>query len=260
MSRWSFGVSDFGRRHPPRRTRSSFVHEIFDLMDELGAMDLHDDIRRRILEVTARQGITMFAVSRLPQPRLKIAAYMLMRSWPQEWLTYYDARSYYRHDPIATACFATVRPFIWSTITAGPLSDMERRIMKDAHDIGMINGLSVPIVDINGFQAVVSMAGRGFDLDPDGLKALHLLSLVAFETAERISGNGKVRCSPPLSVREQEVLQYAASGLSQRETAERLGISVETTITHTRKARVKLGAANVTHAVVKALQERQIRL
>lgn len=236
-----------------------FVRDVFDLMDDLGSMTCHDLIRSKILKVTGCEGVTMFTVARLPQPRLRIASYTLLTSWSAEWLTHYDARGFYRHDPIVTACLSAVRPVVWSNVTATPLSNVERRVMDDAREIGMADGMSVPIVDINGFQAVVSMSGQLFAPGPDGLKALHLLSLVAYETAERLAGVPG-RASARLSPREQDVLQYAAAGLGQQDIADRLGISIQTAITHAKSARHKLGAANTTHAVVKALREGKIRL
>ncbi|MDQ2914240.1 MAG: LuxR C-terminal-related transcriptional regulator [Chloroflexota bacterium] len=54
-----------------------------------------------------------------------------------------------------------------------------------------------------------------------------------------------------LSEREVEVLQFAGSGLTNREIAERLSLSQHTIARHLANARAKLGAANRTEAAVK---------
>ena len=54
-----------------------------------------------------------------------------------------------------------------------------------------------------------------------------------------------------LSEREVEVLQFAGTGLTNREIAERLSLSQHTIARHLANARTKLGAANRTEAAVK---------
>jgi DNA-binding CsgD family transcriptional regulator len=61
----------------------------------------------------------------------------------------------------------------------------------------------------------------------------------------------KRRRKTGLSEREVEVLQLAATGATNREIAERLSLSQHTIARHLANARVKLGAANRTEAVMK---------
>ena len=56
----------------------------------------------------------------------------------------------------------------------------------------------------------------------------------------------------PLSDREQEVLQYLAEGLSNREIAQKLTVSLSTVKTHTRNIYGKLGVNSRTQAIVQA--------
>jgi len=64
---------------------------------------------------------------------------------------------------------------------------------------------------------------------------------------ERITGNG------PLSVREMEVLNYAAMGKSNKEIAEVMGLSESTIKNHFSSILRKLHANDHTHAVTLAL-------
>ena len=54
-----------------------------------------------------------------------------------------------------------------------------------------------------------------------------------------------------LSEREVEVLQLAGTGLTNRDIAERLGLSQHTIARHLANARAKLGASNRTEAAMK---------
>lgn len=241
--------------------RLGFIADVFELMDALGALDDEASIRAAILSVVGRCGLDHFAVCRLPQPRYRIAKYMLLKKWPDEWLRHYDARGYYRADPVVSRCFSDLRPFTWSDIDTGePENELPRRIMGEAADHGLAAGLSIPISDINGFQAVVSMAGARVAMEASDRRALHLLGLAAFEVAERLAGRPEHRAKGGLSPREREVLQLSATGLTSGAVADRLGISNGTVVTHLKGAREKLGALNTTHAVVRALRSRQIRL
>jgi len=56
----------------------------------------------------------------------------------------------------------------------------------------------------------------------------------------------------PLSERELEVLQLIAEGLTNREIASRLFVSLNTVKAHTRNIYGKLGVHNRTQAVAKA--------
>ncbi|WP_307722109.1 response regulator [Duganella callida] len=70
---------------------------------------------------------------------------------------------------------------------------------------------------------------------------------IAMELAQHM-GQG------PLSSREMEVLNYAASGHSNRRIAERLTISEETVKAHMKNVLAKLAANDRTHAVTIALR------
>ncbi|MTV36767.1 response regulator transcription factor [Duganella radicis] len=70
---------------------------------------------------------------------------------------------------------------------------------------------------------------------------------IAMELAQHM-GQG------PLSSREMEVLNYAASGHSNRRIAERLTISEETVKAHMKNVLAKLAANDRTHAVTIALK------
>ena len=56
----------------------------------------------------------------------------------------------------------------------------------------------------------------------------------------------------PLSGREKEVLQYLAEGLSNREIAQKMTVSLSTVKTHTRNIYGKLGVNSRTQAIAQA--------
>ena len=63
----------------------------------------------------------------------------------------------------------------------------------------------------------------------------------------------------PLSKRQTQVLQYAAEGLTRRETAISLGISPDTVRQHRYVVMLKLNAKSMTQAVAIAIREGLIK-
>jgi LuxR family quorum sensing-dependent transcriptional regulator len=90
-------------------------------------------------------------------------------------------------------------------------------------------------------------------------QARSLLYMAASEAAirmERLVGDdvkrvGSLACLTP---REQSVLRHASIGMTLRETAKSLGLGEETVRSHFKKAQIKLGAHNRTHAVAQAMR------
>jgi len=64
------------------------------------------------------------------------------------------------------------------------------------------------------------------------------------------NGRRRPQLGEPISVREQEMLMYAATGLTHQQTAEVLGVSPSTVRTHIHHAIIKLGVHDSTSAVL----------
>ena len=88
-------------------------------------------------------------------------------------------------------------------------------------------------------------ANEGFSL----LYAKKLLSILKAATAQKIGG-----LMDPISEREMEVLHLIAAGLSNREIADKLFISLNTVKTHTKSINSKLSVRSRTKAVARATE------
>lgn len=232
------------------------VNEAFEVIDALRSLTSIESISRLLSEALASFGIHAFLMTRLPSRNERIDPYILIKSWPREWLLRYGRQGYYGHDPVAQTCFATLRPFEWSNASwDGCDPQRARRVMEEAKEFDLNCGVMVPMHDLSGRQASLSMAGRKLDLPPSGLKAIHLISLYAFASAD-----DALFKRPRLSRREREVLTWTAHGKSTWEVGEILKISQSTVATHLKSAKLKLEGTTVTHTVVQALRHREIQL
>lgn len=232
------------------------VSEAFELIDELRALAEPEAISRRLCAALADFGFHALLMTRLPARTERIDPYILLMSWPREWLQRYGHQGYYRHDPVAQHCFSTLRPFIWSRASwSGCDPERARRVMDEARDFGLDDGVIVPMHDLSGRQASLSMAARSLDLPPSGLKVIHLVSLYAFASVDELSSR-----RPRLTRRERDVLAWTAEGKSTWEIGAILRISQQTVATHLRNAKLKLNSTSVTHTVIQALRQREISL
>jgi LuxR family quorum sensing-dependent transcriptional regulator len=123
----------------------------------------------------------------------------------------------------------------------------------------MGKGLIIPLGRPANIPACVWLAGEDPDLDDDVKRAIQLIALFASSMAHVLSNAADI---PPhtsrLTVREREVLTWAAQGKSAWEIGKILNITKRTVEEHTKNAIRKLGAVNRTHAIVVSLRERII--
>lgn len=113
---------------------------------------------------------------------------------------------------------------------------------------GRINGAPVDVV---GECASVGAARRsGLDAD----------AIMVANANEPLDTDSDAGYHEPLTAREVEVLERLAEGLPNRAIAARLGISEQTVKFHVAAVMAKLGAANRTDAVRRAVGEGLITL
>lgn len=96
-------------------------------------------------------------------------------------------------------------------------------------------------------HALRTARGGGFVVHPRLLKTL-------------VSGDGRAQPMPPLTQREQDVLQMLAAGLEANAIARELGISLNTCRGYVKSLLTKLGAHSQLEAVVIAMRNGLIRV
>jgi LuxR family transcriptional regulator, quorum-sensing system regulator BjaR1 len=241
---------------------ADFVKDSFDLITNFDGLRTLDQLRDSLTSHLARCGIEHFVICRVPPPgQQTLAPLFLVDRWPKEWLDYYDKQKFVRYDPITARLLSHCDPFFWSEVPVDRREQpMAYRIMAEATEFGMIEGLSIPIFDPSGFSGCISMSGPKLDMPAESQRALHMVSLFAHGTAERLHRVAARDAAETLTDREREVLRWIAVGKTYDDVGDILGISARTVEAHLRHAKAKLGTVNTTHTTVVALQQRAIRL
>ncbi|MCB1592690.1 MAG: LuxR family transcriptional regulator [Alphaproteobacteria bacterium] len=186
------------------------------------------------------------------------AGHGILRNYPESWMKHYVSNRYVGNDPVPLHCFRTIRPFTWSYVTQNlKISKFQKRIMDEANESKLLDGMAVPIHGINGELSGVGMASSagGVELNEIVINKIRAfcfqfhMAYTALLTAEENADGGIF-----LTDREREVLLWAAEGKSDAVIADILGISYSTVRFHINNAYNKLSSNERIYAVTKAIR------
>lgn len=185
------------------------------------------------------------------------AGHGVMRNYPDEWMSHYMSNGYDRVDPVPRYCFATSKPFTWDWVVKNAdLANAQRRVMDEANEAMLLDGMAVPIHGQNGELAGVGLASSRGKLRPD----INLLSKVRaiayqFHLAYTDRQRAFYDTNPiQLTPREREILLWAAEGKGDSVIADILGISYSAVRFHMNNIFNKTGVNDRTLAVAKAIR------
>lgn len=191
----------------------------------------------------------------------RCAEHGVIHNYPLDWMKYYATKEYSRHDPVYLTAKNSCRPFTWRSIMQGKsLTRTQRRVMNEAHEAGLKDGVGLSIRGPLGEVVGVGLASSIGDVDvsPDSLSELYLLihQFHYCNTNLALHPLPQINALPPtiLSDREREILIWCAKSKSNSVIAELLGISAKTVDFHLANIFKKLGVNTRILAVLKAIQ------
>jgi LuxR family transcriptional regulator, quorum-sensing system regulator BjaR1 len=205
-------------------------------------------------------GYTHFIVTGLPSQGQRFENLVLERFWPEDWMSHYVSRDYIRRDPVAIASPVYRAPFTWKEawIRASELGSAGDRIMMEAADVGLKDGMCVPIPVRNALAGCISLAGEDPITKKDALEPVNVLSLTFAGRLQLLIDQKDRPKGLTLSDREREVLSWVAEGKTAWEISRILGISDSTVNKHIAGAMRKTGSVTRAQAVAKALTAMEI--
>jgi len=189
------------------------------------------------------------------------AGHGIVKNYPDDWMSYYEANHYEKLDPVPQQAFASLWPFIWDSLEKiRELKPEQKTIMNEAREAKLLDGVGIPICGHNGELAGVGVASSLGGTRPDKnllskLRALAHQFHLAYTDLEKTE-----RCAEAnirnvhLTSREKEILQWAAEGKSDAIIADIIGVSHSTIRFHMNNIFKKLNANERTLATVKAIR------
>ena len=138
------------------------------------------------------------------------------------------------------------------------MSVEQLRVMNEATEFAMLDGVCVPVYEPFKAPAVVTMAGDRIILDRKDMPVLEMVSTHAFRALQRLHAAADEPVYKELTNRERDILTWTAAGKSAQDVACILAISKLTVERHLSNIREKLDATNTVHAVTKSVQRGDI--
>jgi LuxR family quorum sensing-dependent transcriptional regulator len=234
------------------------LDQTLELMRTLDRAHGEADVCKAVLNTARRFGAEYVLAGTIPipgaQPREQ-RSHVVLEHWPAGWSQRYFSRGYLFRDPAIRRIATDTRPFLWDELE--PLcadNPNGQVIMDEAGEFGLKQGLTIPLLTLEGETAGFSLGGERLEVSPEERGMLTLLATYAMGRAIALRESGQSTVEVSLSKRESEALQWAAEGKSEWEIGLLMGISEHGVDKHMRATRRKLGTTNRTHAVAEAIR------
>jgi LuxR family quorum sensing-dependent transcriptional regulator len=243
--------------------RSEFRHfdNVSASIEQFGQATTVASLASHISAAAAAYGYDKFLFAAAPNiVRKDFTDLVLLREWPADWFKEYVAEGYHAHDPIAANARGQCKAFRWKDVPFKASDQKTNHLMQTAaHGYGMREGLCIPIHGMHGYEAAISFSGADVDETPSAFMAMELMAMYAMSQLVRLRQN---KTEPPtvLSLREREVLTWAAIGKTAWDTGCILSISTDTVNKHMASAMRKLKAYTKTQAVAESIRRGEISL
>jgi DNA-binding CsgD family transcriptional regulator len=198
-------------------------------------------------------------------PRLQQSAqHGILSSYPEDWVAYYLSQGYDEIDPVRKEAKRQIAPFTWKQLQLKKgLTVKQLLLFEEAADAQLYGGLGMPLHGPEGTSAGIGLASssKGVACDQQSLWSIYNLSVQFYANYWRLNETTVSRMRRiNLTSRENEVLQWLATGLTKAEIADKLTISHHTVDYHTRRLLDKFRARSVTAAVHFATAQGYIKL
>lgn len=230
-------------------------------LEDLQAQTDFGGVKKVVQSTFQSYGFDHFIISGLPEPGVRVEDLVLLSGWKTQWYDRYASGGYIHLDPVARHCFATSMPFDWSAAPYDAEFDLQaRRIMQEARDFGMDDGLCIPVHLEAGALGAVSLVGQTGHLSASDRMELHMFALYAHGRLSFIANQSKRAPRRAITPREAEMLKWVAMGKTASEIADITGLSTRTVNQHCENAQRRMGTSNRMQTVVEALRYRLITL
>lgn len=215
--------------------------------------DSFDAVKEAFMAEIACHGFTVCACGAFVPTDTGPETHFFFQNWPADWMALYQELNFVAVDFSVAEARRRISPFTWrEALETRVLSRGEANLWDRVDEWGWEDGFSVPIHGPGGYFGLVTMGGPAFDLSPVLRQRLHLLAFLAHERCRHLAGISPIAPEQDkLTARELECLRWVASGKTDWEISQILGLSASTVKTHVDQARLKLNARSRSQAVAR---------
>lgn len=219
-----------------------------------------DKFRNSLASDIERAGFRFFAYFGVQLPgwdRLEKPFPFFLSNYPEEWLDRYQEKHYQYSDPVVETGTRSRMPFVWKGIARWPdLGPKQKRLMHEATEFGIRNGLTVPTHGPGNEAALFTVVTdrKSSEFDDVIRENCYMLTVLTHHIHWLINESLLGTTNPKdleLSPRERECLHWCARGKTTWETSRIIHRSEATVNFHMQNAMRKLNVHNKCHAVAK---------
>lgn len=235
-----------------RTTRRFLDDHLGNFIDALEAANDETSVRFALQKLAANAGFDSYAYV-----DIRAGDNKAFSNYDDEWQKRYASENYISLDPVVTQARRTMRPTAWSHAEKHRYGTRERRFFDEAREFGIASGITVPIRGGFGSFAMLSLAANDEYTSQINIRDVALAATaVAYVHSSllRFSNNTLAAADTTLSPRELTCMIWASMGKTKNETAKLLGLKEKTVRFYLERAREKLGASNIAHAVRIAME------
>lgn len=217
-----------------------------------------EEIKQLFFAEMASCGIRYVALASHTDPVRPPPGAVMMCNYPEAYQEWFSVNECAKYDPAFWYARRELTTFYWSELPRRlELTRKQTRILSEARDFGIADGLTIPLIIPGAMPASCSLVPG-----PDGLEPMLTpdIAWMAFrahlEARRRLPDwKGNVRLTAP----QREVMYWAARGKSDRDIGTILGISPRTAGKRVDAVRALYGVADRTQAVLAAITYGEIQ-
>lgn len=226
------------------------------LLERLSLVRSEIELVSFLRAVASSFDFSMFAVIKLPAASDRLLEPLVsLTNAPMKFFRDFDGIDILVSSPAFATLRRSITPIMWDldSLKSKRSSGELKRIRQFLDQYSLTAGVILPVHSADGERAAVMLMGATQKLSLEELSELNLFVIHAYDVYDKIS-NKKTAHEKPLTMREIEVLQWAANGKTSGEIGSILSISDHTVNTYMNAAMRKLDCVNRTQLVAKALR------
>lgn len=238
-----------------RLNTNASENRLADMIHRVEKINKSDELIGMVKYAKEKYGVKNISFAGFNLGALTLVEPVSVWTYDPEWIEHYRRQNYLEVDPVVKTVPRSILPVDWSQFDRRDRS--VRKFFMEAHEAGVgRNGVSIPVRGRNGEFSIFSLT---FDEPEKDWKAFKQRYMADFQVLSVYFHQSMLRANKVeipefnLTVRELQVVYWAACGKTADETASILGISKRGIRFHTSNILTKLNAVNIAHAVGKAV-------
>ncbi|MEM6913473.1 MAG: autoinducer binding domain-containing protein, partial [Pseudomonadota bacterium] len=186
---------------------------MFDAIEQIDRCEDENRVLAALLSSIEPTGLERAAIAQIVNPMAFSsveAEWKHVHNVPADWFNQWLHKNSMLHDPVIACALNTTRPFWWSDayrLATAAGHDVSER----ARDIGMNEGVAIPVRSLDGPPGLVTLGGNAPSLSAEDLRAVHLIATHAFSRIEAGWEKDNAHSTRQLTERETEIMHWVAA-------------------------------------------------